>query len=138
MAPVPHNIVVIGGSAGAIDPLLELASGLPAYFPAPVCIVVHLPAWHRSDLAMALTRAGKLPAQQPLHMQTLEPAQIYVAPPDHHLIMDDGRAYIWRGPKENQHRPAVNALFRSAAVAYDSRVISIILSDTLEDGATKL
>src|SRR5262245_36392606 len=139
MSSVPlRDVIVIGGSAGAVESLLKVVSGLPAHFPASVLVALHVPPWHRSELPSILTRAGHLRAEHPAHLQPLEHGRIYVAPPDHHLIVDDGRAYVWRGPKENQHRPAINALFRSAAVTGGGRVIGIVLSGALEDGATGL
>src|SRR5215475_6168498 len=137
MSPVPtRDVIVIGGSAGAVESLVAVVSRLPADLPASVLIALHVSPWQRSELPAILTRAGRLPAEHPTHLQPLEHGRIYVAPPDHHLIMDDGRAYVWRGPRENQQRPAINALFRSAAVTYGVRVVGIVLSGALDDGAT--
>ncbi|HKT50397.1 MAG TPA: chemotaxis protein CheB, partial [Candidatus Angelobacter sp.] len=82
--------------------------------------------------------AGKLPAKQPQNRESIRGGHIYVAPPDHHLIIEDGKMVLSRGPKENRHRPSVDPLFRSAARAYGRQVIGIILTGSLDDGVTGL
>ena len=118
--------------------MTHIAASLPRDLPASVCVAVHLPASRRSHLADILSRAGGPPAIDPVDGQPLERGFIYVAPPDHHLMIDDSHMRLWRGPKENLQRPAVNALFRSAAVSHGSRAIGVVLSGSLEDGATGL
>jgi two-component system chemotaxis response regulator CheB len=138
-APVPlRDLVVIGASAGGLEPLKELLSDLPPLFPATVCVVVHMPPWRRSALPEILTRAGPLPAHQVVDHRPMEYGRIYLAPADHHLLVDGGIAYAWHGPKEDRFRPSINALFRSAAVMATTRVIGIVLSGALQDGATGL
>jgi two-component system chemotaxis response regulator CheB len=134
-----RDIIVIGASAGGIELLRRLAADLPARLPAAVFVVVHTPAWHRSELPAILSRSGPLPASHPVDGEIVRNGQIYVAPPDHHLLLDGGGAIqLWRGPKENGHRPAINASFRSAAVGYRKRVVGVVLSGLLDDGATGL
>lgn len=133
-----HFIIAIGASAGGIGALTELTKRLPPGLPASLFVVVHFPASHRSELAEILSRSGPLPASQAFHGQIYEPGQIYVAPPDYHMLIEGGEIHLWRGPKENGHRPAVNALFRSAAVAHRQHVAGVILSGTLDDGTTGL
>ena len=132
------NIIVIGASAGEIEGLMELVAGLPRNLRAAIFVVVHQPAWHKSELPSVLSRTGDLPALHPAGGQAIDCGKIYVAPPDYHLLLERDRVDLWRGPKENRHRPAVNPLFRSAAVAFGSRVIGVILSGFLDDGATGL
>jgi two-component system chemotaxis response regulator CheB len=80
-----------------------------------------------------------LPAIHPHHGQQIERGHIYIAPPDHHLLVERGPVQLWRGPKENWHRPSINALFRSAAIGYGKRtVVGVVLSGLLDDGATGL
>jgi two-component system chemotaxis response regulator CheB len=119
-------------------PLKKLVAQLPHDFPAAVFVIVHIPSWRRSDLPKILTLCGRLPAKHPDSGELVRPGQIYVAPPDHHLLLDDSRVLLWRGPKENRHRPAINASFRSAATTYRDRTVGVILSGILDDGATGL
>src|SRR5437870_3187372 len=113
---VKRDTIVIGASAGGVEALQRLVAGLPKDLQASVFVVLHLPPWHRSNLPAILNAAGPLAADFAKHDQPVKPGHIYVAPPDYHLLTDDSRAQLWRGPKENRHRPSINALFRSAAV----------------------
>ena len=133
-----HDIVVVGGSAGGLEAIKQLCGGLPADFPAAVFVVIHISPNSHSVLPGLLTRAGKLPAAHPVVGQTVAPGHIYVAPPDHHLLLQDGHILLRRGPHENRTRPAIDPLFRSAAIAYRSRVIGVVLSGLLDDGAAGL
>jgi two-component system, chemotaxis family, protein-glutamate methylesterase/glutaminase len=123
-----HDIVAIGASAGGIEVLLPLAKELPEDLAAAVFVVVHQQANHVSMLAELLSRRGRLPATVPLHGETVRPGTIYVAPPDNHLQVRYGKVEVVRGPKDNGHRPAADVLFRTAATAYGSRVIGVVLS----------
>jgi len=130
-------MIVIGASAGGLPVLREMLGRLSAPFPAVICVVVHIPAWRRNLLPTLLAMGGR-PAIEPVNRQPLASGHVYVAAPDHHLIVEDGAAILWHGPKENSHRPSINALFRSAAVAYGPRVVGNVLSGALDDGATGL
>lgn len=132
------DIIVIGGSAGSIQVLSELAASLPKNLPASVFVVVHIAPEAHSLLPEILTTAGPLPASHAQDGQSIERGHIYVAPPDHHLLLEDGVMRTVRGPKENRHRPAVDPLFRSAAVQYGPRVAGVILSGALDDGSAGL
>jgi two-component system chemotaxis response regulator CheB len=129
--------VVLGTSSGGVDALCEIVSALPARFPAAVLVVLHVGA-HRSILPDMLSRAGPLGARHACNGEPLEPGTIYVAPPDYHLLVADGRARLSNGPKENFARPAIDPLFRSAAIACGPRVIGAILTGRLDDGAAGL
>jgi two-component system chemotaxis response regulator CheB len=130
---------MIGTSAGGIEPLKLIVAEFPKNFPVAIFVVVHLPSWHRSELPSVLSNAGRLPASHPTPGELVRPGRIYVAPPDFHMLLDEeSRIQLWRGPKENRHRPSINASFRSAAVNYRDRVIGVILSGMLDDGATGL
>jgi two-component system, chemotaxis family, protein-glutamate methylesterase/glutaminase len=134
-----RDIVVIGSSAGGITPLSELVGGLPPDFPASILIVQHIPPHAPSMLPEILSRAGPLPAVHPKPNEPIQPGRIYVAPPDHHLLIaESGKAIVARGPKENRFRPSIDALFRSAAYVYGPRVIGVVLSGALDDGTSGL
>ena len=130
-------IVVIGASAGGVDAIRSLAAALPADFPAAVFVVLHIGA-HRSELPWLLNQAGPLPACHPADGDPIHPGRIYVAPPDHHLLVEPGRVRLSRGPRENWARPAVDPLFRSAALAYGPDVTGVILTGGLNDGTAGL
>jgi len=133
-----RNIVVIGCSVGGVEALQTVVAGLPANFPAAIFVVLHISPQTHSVLPDILNRAGNLPAKHPAHREQIRRGHIYVAPPDHHLIIEDGRIVLSRGPKENRHRPSVDPLFRSAARAYGRQVIGIILTGSLDDGTVGL
>jgi len=133
-----NDIIVVGASAGGVRALQDLAAGLPPDLRASLFVVLHVPPGTRSDLPWILGRSGPLPAVQAAEDATIEPGFIYVAPPDLHLLIDDHKVHLWRGPKENRQRPSVNALFRSAAVAHGNRVTGIVLTGALDDGTTGL
>ncbi|HET6229371.1 MAG TPA: chemotaxis protein CheB [Longimicrobiaceae bacterium] len=140
-----HDVIVIGGSAGGVEALAALAAGLPADLPAAVCAVIHHPAYMPSRLPAVLGRAGPLPAVAAADGMPLRPGVIHVAVPDQHLLVEasgrrDGHGVIrlTRGPRENRSRPAVDPLFRSAALAYGPRVIGVVLSGALDDGTAGL
>lgn len=133
-----HDIIVVGASAGGVEALMTLVRDLPAELPAAVFIVLHIPAQSPSLLPSILNRAGSLIAAHPEDGANIEYGRIYVAPPDHHLLIEEGRVRVMRGPKENRHRPAVDPLMRTAARAYGPRVVGVILTGSLDDGTAGL
>lgn len=138
MAPRPRDVVVVGASAGGVEALRAMASGLPGNLPASVLVVLHMPAGGTSALAQILSRAGPLPAAVARDGEPLEHGRIYTARPSHHLLVVDGVVRLSHGPTENGHRPAVNALFRSAAIARGAAVTGVLLSGVLDDGVSGL
>jgi two-component system chemotaxis response regulator CheB len=136
-----QDIVVVGASAGGVEALQVFAASLPDGLPAAVFIVLHIGSGgyeRRSHLPAILSRAGRLTAVHPRDGDPIEKGRIYVAPPDCHLMVAGDRITLSRGPKENRTRPAINPLFRSAALAYGGRVTGVILTGMLDDGVAGL
>ncbi len=138
MARHTRDLIAVGASAGGVEALRDLAAGLPADIAASVLVVLHLPAGGASALPAILDRAGPLPARAAADGMVAERGAIYVAPPDHHLLVVDGRMALSHGPTENGRRPAINALFRSAAIVCGPRVSGVLLSGVLDDGVAGL
>jgi two-component system chemotaxis response regulator CheB len=132
-----ERIVVIGASAGGVEALKSIAAQLPADFPAPILVVLHV-GKRPSILPEILAKAGPLGSSHARHGEVLRPGHIYVAPPDHHLIVQDGRAALSHGPKEHHARPAVDPLFRAVALNYGSAAIAVVLTGWGEDGTAGL
>jgi two-component system, chemotaxis family, protein-glutamate methylesterase/glutaminase len=131
----PRDVVVIGGSAGSLGPLLDLAAALEPGLPARLAVTIHISEHARSRLAWLLSRRGPLPAASAKTGEQLRPGRIYVAPPGCHLLMPGGVAELSAGPRVNRYRPAVDAMFASAARWFGDRVVAVVLSGLLDDGA---
>lgn len=133
-----HDIIVIGTSAGGLKALSAVLSELPADLGAAVFVVQHLAPDHKSHLPRLLADVCALPVGSPADGETFRNGHVYVAPPDHHLMLSSDRVRVVRGPQENRFRPSIDALFRSAARWYGSRVIGMVLTGRLDDGTVGL
>src|SRR5262249_41286128 len=131
-----RDIVVIGGSGGALDALRSILAGLPADLPAALFVVIHIGAV--SHLTTILKQASGLPVLSGESGATIERGKVYVAVPGVHLLLHNNHLLLRRGPHENLTRPAIDPLFRSAAVAFSARVIGVLLSGSLSDGTVGL
>jgi two-component system chemotaxis response regulator CheB len=132
-----RDIIVVGTSAGGVEALLDFVKSFPPDFSGSIFIVLHLSPFSNTNLPRILSKAGPLPAVQAKDGDKIEKGKIYVAPPDHHLILEKGNHIaVSKGPKENRFRPSVDALFRSAALVYGPRVIGVVLSGLLDDGTS--
>ena len=126
-----RDIVVKGASAGGIEVLLQLLKILPAEFSGSLFIVQHLTPYFKSELASILNKAGSLNAAFAKNGHTVQLGRIYVAPPDHHLLVENDTVHVAKGTKENRFRPSIDALFRSAAYNYGARVVGSVLTGAL-------
>ena len=133
-----RDVIVVGGSAGGVEAMRELAGGLPADLPAAVLVAIHRGPDQPSLLAQVLDAAGPLPAVAAEDGQRLERGRIHVAPADRHLLVERDHLHVRRGPRENHSRPAIDPLFRSAAATCSTRVIGVLLSGMLNDGTSGL
>jgi two-component system chemotaxis response regulator CheB len=133
-----RDIVVIGASAGGVETLRELTAGLPANLRAAVFVVLHLPPQGESHLPHILSRAGALQAILAQDGEEIRYGRILIAPPDRHLLLTQAQVRVVYGPRENYFRPAIDPLFRSAALAFGPRVIGVVLTGALDDGASGL
>jgi two-component system chemotaxis response regulator CheB len=136
---LPHrDVIVMGASAGGVECLRDIVAGFPTDLAASVLIVIHVPPRSPGLIPGILSRSGPLPAQFGADGDELRHGRIYVAPSDHHMLVTDGKIMLARGARENLHRPAIDPLFRSAAVAYGPRVIGVVLTGALDDGTAGL
>ena len=134
---VKRDVVVIGASAGGVMALEELFAALPARLPASIGVVLHR-STSPGELVTVLARRSLLPVIEPKDSSPFKPGVIYLAPADHHLVIEHGAIAAYRGPKEHSTRPAIDPLFRSAAAHHGKRVVGMILTGAGEDGVSGL
>ena len=138
----PHrDIIVLGGSAGGIEALHLVLRTFPANLPATLFIVLHRGSnsGETDSLADVLRAKTSLAVCAARDQQPFERGHVYVAPPDFHLLLGNGILHLERSPPEGRFRPAINVLFKSAAVTYGRRVVGVLLSGTWgEDGTAGL
>jgi two-component system chemotaxis response regulator CheB len=128
----------VGGSQGAVEALQKLLSGLPRSFEAAMAVTIHRSPTFRSVLAEVLSKYSALPVLEAEHGALFRPGNVYLAPPDHHLILRNGAMWLDRGPKQHHVRPAIDPMFVSGSRAYGTRVIGVLLTGNLSDGVSGL
>jgi two-component system, chemotaxis family, protein-glutamate methylesterase/glutaminase len=139
-----HDIIVIGGSAGGIEALSKILATVPPDLPAAVCVAIHQAPYAPNRRPEILARAGTLPVVLAEQGMRICPGTVYLAVPDQHLFIERaataelGVLRLVHGPRENRSRPAIDPLFRSAALAFGRRVIGVVLSGALDDGTAGL
>jgi two-component system chemotaxis response regulator CheB len=133
-----RRVILVGASAGGLEALVALMRGLPGDLPAAVLVAVHMAPRPESSLPTILARSANLEVVQARDGERLRPGRVYVAAPDHHLVVREATVGLWRGPPENGHRPAVDPLFRSGARTFGPRAVGVVLSGNLEDGTAGL
>lgn len=129
-----HDTVVVGASAGGVQALTTLVAGLPEDLPAAVVLVLHIPSDSPGLLPAILARECRLPVGHATDREPIRRGRVYVAPPNLHLLIERERVRLVHGPKENLHRPSIDALFRSAARWAGPRTIGVVLTGALDDG----
>jgi len=135
--PRDFAIVVIGASYGGVEAMQKLFANLPSTIPAAIFTVLHIGP-HASQFPDLLSDCSDLPARYARHGEPVRAGNIYVAPPDHHLLVRRRYMVLSRGPRENWARPAIDPLFRSAAKTYGAGVVGIVLTGRLNDGTAGL
>ena len=135
---IQRDIVVIGASAGGLEALKTILNALPHDLNAAIFVVLHTARHSASLLPAVLGRVSKLPVSHPKDWERFEHGRVYIAPPGNQMLLNDGVLRVLPGPRENLHCPAVDPLFRSAAMAYGPRVTGVILTGMLDDGTSGL
>lgn len=131
------KVIVVGASLGGVSALLKLAAALPADLAAPILVVLHI-GEQPSVLPSLLARNARVGVSHGRDGDTLRAGHVYVAPPDQHMLLAGDRIRLTRGPKEHHTRPAIDPLFRSAALAHGPDVIGVVLTGNLDDGTAGL
>jgi two-component system chemotaxis response regulator CheB len=134
-----HDIIVVGASAGGLEALDDLIGQFPADFGASIFVVQHMaPESSGAALTRRLSRHKAIDVRLAKEGERITPGRVYVAPSDNHLLLKAGKVLVRKGARENRNRPSVDPLFRSAAAAYGSRVIGVVLTGMLDDGTAGL
>jgi two-component system chemotaxis response regulator CheB len=133
-----RNVILVGGSQGSIPVIKTVLSALPADFRAAICITIHRGRMFQTALASLLGKTCALPIADAKHGELFRPGRVYLAPPDHHLVLRSGAVWLDHGPKHHHARPAVDPMFFSGASAYGSRVIGVLVTGNLSDGVAGL
>ncbi len=134
-----RDIIVMGASVGGLSTVSSILATLPWDFAATIFVLIHTSDEGPGLLPKIFNRCSKLPVVEAINKAAILPGRVYVAPPDgRHLIVERDQVHLLPGPKENRHRPSVDALFRSAARAYGKRVIGVVLTGYLDDGSAGL
>lgn len=133
----PCNLIAVGASSGGVAAIRTLLSQLAPGLPAAILVVQHTGP-HESVLPGLLQRHAGLPVRHAVDGELIVPGRVYVAPPDHHLLVTGKFVLLTHGPKENHTRPAIDPLFRSVAIHHRAAAIGVVLSGHLDDGAAGL
>lgn len=135
---VVRDVIAIGASAGGVLALMRLLELLPGDLAAAVTIVLHRSPFHETQLPFVLGRRATLAVVEPEDGVPFQRGVVYVAPRDHHMVLDDGVVRLNRGPKQHRTRPAIDPLFQSAATSYGRRVVGVLMSGMGGDGVSGL
>jgi two-component system, chemotaxis family, protein-glutamate methylesterase/glutaminase len=135
----PETAVVIGASAGAVEALSALLPALPAQYPLPIVIVVHIPPDKKSALVELFRVRCAMQVREAEDKEPISAATIYFAPPDYHLLIEmDKTLSLSSDEPVLFSRPSIDVLFESAADAFGAGLIAIVLTGANQDGAKGL
>lgn len=130
-----YNIVAIATSAGGLNALTEVLSGMPSDFPIPIVVVQHLDPRHRSLMADILSRRTPLQVKQAGEGDYLSPGMVYIAPPNRHLLVNlNGTLSLTQSELVHFVRPSADLLFDSVAASHKQGAIAVVLTGTGSDG----
>ena len=132
-----HDIILVGGSSGSLVPLRAILAALPSALPSAVFVVLHL-ARHQRSPTVVIEGHSSLEVSIAEDGEPFLPGRVYMAPGDRHRALEDGKMRVFHGARENGSRPAIDVLFRSAAVHHGARVAGVLLSGVLRDGSMGL
>ena len=135
---VKRDVMVIGASAGGVEPLKRLLELLPPNLSAMVAVVLHRSPYHETRLPFVLGRHALVSVLEPADRDPVLSGAVYVAPRDQHMVFQDGMVRLNRSAREHHTRPAIDPLFRSAAENYGGRVVGVLLSGMGSDGVSGL
>jgi len=131
--------VVMGASAGAVEALSAILPALPAGYPLPVIVVVHLPPDKDSAMAKLLQMKCRVDVREVEDKEPLEAGTVYIAPPDYHVLVEhDERLSLSSEEPVFYSRPSIDVLFESAADVYGPGLVGIVLTGANSDGAQGL
>ncbi|WP_144098212.1 chemotaxis protein CheB [Croceicoccus sediminis] len=131
--------VVIGASAGGVQALSQVLPALPADFPVPIMVVVHIPPRRDNALVDLFARKCRLAVKEAEDKEPIASGTIYFAPPDYHLLVETGGTFALSSDETVNHsRPAIDVLFESAADAYGPGLVGIVMTGANHDGAQGL
>lgn len=131
---LPFGVVVIGGSAGALEPMRSILSGLPGSFPAAVAVILHRSPDMPSALSSILARATDLEVLDATEGAEVRQGWVLVAPPDRNLVLEPHGAVSFRSGRTHFVASAIDPVMESAAAVYGGRVVAVILSGGGDDG----
>jgi two-component system, chemotaxis family, protein-glutamate methylesterase/glutaminase len=129
-----YDVVAIGASAGGLSALTELLRPISTDFPA-ILVVQHLDPTHESHMAELLSRRTSIHVKQAEHGEAILQGNVYIAPPDEHLLVGPGTVQLAHSQLVHFSRPSIDLMFESVAGMYGSRAIGVVLSGSNRDGA---
>jgi two-component system chemotaxis response regulator CheB len=133
------RLIAIGGSAGGVEVICDILAELNASFQTPILIVIHVPAGPGSQLYRLLSVKSRLPVIEVDDKEPIKNGNVYLAPPDYHLLVDDPKTLtLSNDVPVNYSRPSIDVLFESAADVFGNRSIGVILTGANRDGADGL